>query len=106
MRNAITARDTRPGPEYVSKLIVVKNVSAPQLVPILRPLVRSYPESPTLLIVDRFENVRRLEGLIQAIDSGGSAHARPTRRRSKPTAADSPGRLSSARTPSARPGAG
>ena len=65
----ITTRDTRPGPEYVSELIVVKNVSAPQLVPILRPLVRSsghlvaYPESQTLLIVDRFENVRRLEGL-------------------------------------------
>lgn len=79
----ITTRDTRPGPEYVSELIVVKNVSAPQLVPILRPLVRSsghlvaYPESQTLLIVDRFENVRRLEGLIHALDGAGAGHARP-----------------------------
>lgn len=80
----ITSHDSRPGPEYVSELIVVKNVSAPQVVPILRPLVRAsghlvaYPESQTLLIVDRFENVRRLEGLIHALDNAGSAHARST----------------------------
>ncbi len=80
----ITAHDTRPGPEYVSELIMVKNASAAQLVPILRPLVRSsghlvaYPQSQALLIVDRFENVRRLEGLIHALDGAVSARTRPT----------------------------
>lgn len=80
----ITAHDTRPGPEYVTELIAVKNVSAAQMVPILRPLVRgsghlvAYPESQNLLIVDRCENVRRIEGLIHALDGAGSGHARPT----------------------------
>lgn len=86
----VSAHDTRPGPQYVSELVVVKNVSAPQLVPMLRPPVRSsgqlvaYPESQTLLIVDRFENVRRLEGLIRAIDSAGSAHARAPDKAAEP----------------------
>lgn len=71
----ITARDTRPASEWVSEIIAVKNISAAQLVPILRPLV---PQSGTLVasltnnsvvIVDRFANLRRLEGLIRTLDS-------------------------------------
>ena len=78
----ISARDTRPGAEFVAELIQVKNITAPQLVPILRPLVHSsghlvaYPETQSLMIVDRFDNVRRIEGLIHALDSAGSGRAR------------------------------
>jgi general secretion pathway protein D len=53
----------------------VKNISAPQLVPILRPLVpqqgalSALPQSNSLVIVDRFANLRRIEGLIRTLDS-------------------------------------
>jgi len=71
----ITARDTRPASEYVSEIITVKNISAPQLVPILRPLVpqqgalSAVPQSNSLVIVDRYANLRRIEGLIRTLDS-------------------------------------
>jgi general secretion pathway protein D len=71
----ITAKDTRPASEYVTEIIAVKNVSAAQLVPILRPMlpqVASFvalPGTNALVIVDRFANLRRIEGLIRTLDS-------------------------------------
>jgi general secretion pathway protein D len=71
----ITAKDARPASEYVTQIITVKNISAAQLVPILRPLVPqsgslvAYPATNSLVIVDRFANVRRVEGLIRTLDS-------------------------------------
>jgi general secretion pathway protein D len=71
----ITAKDTRLGPEYVSEIVTVKNVSAAQLVPILRPMMNSnghlatFPGTNAVILVDRFENVRRLEGLIRTLDA-------------------------------------
>jgi general secretion pathway protein D len=71
----ITAKDTRPGPEYVSEIVTVKNVSAAQLIPILRPLINqnghmaAFPGANAVILVDRFENVRRLEGLIRTLDA-------------------------------------
>jgi general secretion pathway protein D len=71
----ITAKDTRPASEYVTEIVAVKNVSAPQLVPILRPLLPqvaslvALPETNSLVIVDRFASLRRIEGLIRTLDS-------------------------------------
>ena len=71
----ITPKDTRPASEYVSQIVTVRNVSAAQLVPILRPLLPqtatlvAFPQTNSLVIVDRFANLRRVEGLIKALDS-------------------------------------
>ena len=46
-----------------------------QLVPILRPLLpqaaglAAFPQTNSLVIVDRFANLRRIEGLIKALDN-------------------------------------
>lgn len=72
----ISGKDTRPDAEFVSKVITVKNVSAAQLVPILRPLLpqaahlAAFPCSNRLLIVDMFANVRRIEQIIESLDVG------------------------------------
>ena len=71
----ITAKDTRPASECVTAVIPLKYVSAPQLVPILRPMVPQYghlvalPSANTLLLVDRFANVRRIEGIVRSLDT-------------------------------------
>ena len=71
----ITSKDTRPASEYVSQIVTVRNVSAVQLVPILRPPLPqnaglvAFPQTNSLVIVDRFANLRRIEGLIKALDS-------------------------------------
>jgi general secretion pathway protein D len=71
----ITAKDTFPGSEFVTEIITMKNVSAAQLIPILRPMVSqyghmaAYPATNTLMLSDHFDNVRRLEGIIRTIDS-------------------------------------
>ncbi len=60
--------------EFVTQVIAVKNVSAAQLVPILRPLVAqqshlaAYPASNTLIISDHANNVARLVRIIRRID--------------------------------------
>ncbi len=71
----ITTKDTRPASEFVTQIIPVKYASAAQLVPILRPLVPQYAHlvavfpGNTLLISDRFANVRRMEALVRALDT-------------------------------------
>jgi general secretion pathway protein D len=71
----ITPKDTRPASEYVTQIVTVRNVQAAQLVPILRPLLpqaaalAAFPATNSLIIVDRFANLRRVEGLIRALDS-------------------------------------
>ena len=63
--------------EVVTHVYPIENVSASQLVPILRPLVPqwghlvAYPPSNMLIISDRASNVVRLEKLIQQIDRTG-----------------------------------
>jgi general secretion pathway protein D len=63
--------------EIVTQVIQLKNVSAAQLVPILRPLIpqyghlAAYPSSNVLIISDRANNVSRLLRIIQRIDQGG-----------------------------------
>jgi general secretion pathway protein D len=63
--------------EIVTQVITVKNVSAAQLVPILRPLIpqyghlAAYPTSNMLIISDRASNVNRMARIIERIDQTG-----------------------------------
>lgn len=63
--------------EIVTQVISVRNVSAAQLVPVLRPLIPqyghlvAYPPSNMLIISDRASNVSRMMRIIQRIDQGG-----------------------------------
>jgi general secretion pathway protein D len=63
--------------EIVTQVVSVKNVSAAQLVPILRPLIpqyghlAAYPSSNMLIISDRAANVSRMMRIIQRIDQTG-----------------------------------
>lgn len=65
--------------EIVTQVIAVKNVSAAQLVPILRPLIpqyghlAAYPASNMLIISDRASNVNRMQRIIERIDQTGDA---------------------------------
>lgn len=67
----------RPDDDVVTHVYQIENVSAAQLVPILRQLVpqwghlAAYGPSNMLIISDRASNVRRLEKLIQTIDRTG-----------------------------------
>jgi general secretion pathway protein D len=71
-----TGKDSFPEAQFVTMVIPVKNVSAPSLVPIIRPLLPTYahlaamPCANFLIMVDDFANVKRLEKLIAALDVG------------------------------------
>ena len=70
------ASDDRPGKgdEVVTRVIHVKNISATQLVPVLRPLspqqghMVAYPGTNALIISDRASNIERLVKIIERID--------------------------------------
>ena len=68
----------RDSDEFVTQVIQVRNVSAAQLVPILRPLVPqyghlvAYPASNMLIISDRAANVSRMMRIIQRIDQAAT----------------------------------
>jgi len=70
-----TARHPGKGDEMVTRVVQVSNVSAAQLVPILRPLIpqqghlAAYPASNVLIISDRADNVDRMVKIIHTIDS-------------------------------------
>jgi general secretion pathway protein D len=65
--------------ELVNRIIPVKTMPAAQLVPILRPLIPQFGHLAavtcrnTLLIVDTYANVKRIESLVQALDTGSTA---------------------------------
>ncbi len=72
----ISANDNRPDAEYVSRVVPVRNIPAASLVPILRPLLPQQAHlaaaicSNTLIVVDTFANVKRIEALVQSVDMG------------------------------------
>jgi len=72
----VSGRESLPDSTVVTKIFAVKSVSSAQLVPILRPMIPqyghlvAYPCRNTLVLVDTFANVKRIEKLIQAIDVG------------------------------------
>lgn len=63
--------------EIVTQVVQVRNVSAAQLVPILRPLIpqyghlAAYPGANMLIISDRAANVNRMMRIISRIDQSG-----------------------------------
>jgi len=63
------------GGEWVTRIVQLKNVPPAQVVPIMRPLLpqaghlAAHPSSNTIVMVDRYANVRRVIGLINKIDS-------------------------------------
>jgi general secretion pathway protein D len=63
--------------EIVTQIITMKNISAAQLVPLLRPLIpqqghlAAYPSANMLIISDRASNVSRIMKIIQRMDEGG-----------------------------------
>jgi len=66
-----------PADELVTRVVEVKHVSSPQLVPILRPLVpqyghlAAYAPANILIISDRAANVERIVSMIRRIDKAG-----------------------------------
>ena len=66
--------ETLKGDALVTQVVKIKNISAPQLIPILRPLVNqqghlvAYPSNNTLIVSDRANTVNRLLEIIQRID--------------------------------------
>jgi len=75
--NDLPSRVSATSDEIVTQIIAVRNVSAAQLVPILRPLIpqyghlAAYPASNMLIISDRASNVNRMVRIIQRIDQTG-----------------------------------
>lgn len=61
--------------EWVTCVMPIKNISAPQLVPILRPIMpqaahlAAFPDRNALIIVDRSANVRRLVEVIRILEN-------------------------------------
>jgi len=70
----VRGRDGVTGDQVITRIIRVKNVTAAQLVPILRPLIPSqghlaaYPSKNVLIITDRAENVTRMAKIVARID--------------------------------------
>jgi len=64
----------KDGDQLVTKVVLIKNVNATQLVPILRPLVAqqghlaAYAETNVLIISDRASNIYRISKIIAQID--------------------------------------
>jgi general secretion pathway protein D len=75
--NDLPSRMSSTSDEIVTQVIAVRNVSAAQLVPILRPLIpqqghlAAYGASNMLIISDRSANVSRMMRIIQRIDQTG-----------------------------------
>lgn len=67
--------DSIDGEEWVTRVIYLKNAPAATFVPIMRPLLpqaghlAAYPASNTILIVDRYANVKRVTEMILAMDA-------------------------------------
>src|SRR3984885_4050038 len=63
--------------EIVTQIITMKNISAAQLVPLLRPLIpqqghlAAYPSGNILIISDRASNVSRITKIIERMDESG-----------------------------------
>ena len=79
----VSGKESYPEGEYVNRIIMLKNVPAAHLVPILRPLLPqvahlvAMPCKNALLVTDVFASVKRIEQLARALDVG-DAYAPPS----------------------------
>jgi general secretion pathway protein D len=77
--NDLPDRVSSTSDEIVTQVVQVRNVSAGQLVPILRPMMpqsahlAAYPSANMLIISDRAANVSRIVRIVQRIDRTGDA---------------------------------
>ncbi|MFM7396827.1 MAG: type II secretion system secretin GspD [Gammaproteobacteria bacterium] len=77
--NDLPDRVSDTSDELVTQVVAVNNVSAAQLVAILRPLMpqnahlAAYPASNTLILADRASNVNRMVRIIRRIDQASDA---------------------------------
>jgi len=75
--NDLPDRVSPTSDEIVTQVIQIRNVSAGQLVPILRPMMpqaahlAAYPSANMLIISDRAANVNRIVRIVQRIDRSG-----------------------------------
>jgi len=75
--NDLPDRISATSDEIVTQVMQVRNVSAGQLVPILRPMMpqaahlAAYPSANMLIISDRAANVNRIMRIVQRIDRSG-----------------------------------
>jgi general secretion pathway protein D len=75
--NDLPDRVSSTSDEIVTQVLQVRNVSAGQLVPILRPMMpqaahlAAYPSANMLIISDRAANVNRIMRIVQRIDRSG-----------------------------------
>jgi general secretion pathway protein D len=69
---------TGQGEDFVTQAIVLENIGAAQLVPVLRPLLpqaahlAAHPPSNALIIADRPQNFRRILDLVRRMDQAGT----------------------------------
>jgi type II secretory pathway component GspD/PulD (secretin) len=74
----VVGTTTYPDAQYVAAVIPVHKIPAASLVPILRPLLPQQAHlaaatcSNALLMVDTFANIRRIESIVAALDTGDS----------------------------------
>lgn len=74
---ASTTKNIPRGAEQITRIVKVKNISASQLVPVLRPLMpreaylQAYMDTNTLVISDSEKNIQRLLGVIKTMDKPG-----------------------------------
>jgi general secretion pathway protein D len=71
---ASTTKNVPGGAEQVTRVVKMKNISATQLVPVLRPLMpreaylQAYVDTNVLVISDSEKNIQRLLGMIDSLD--------------------------------------
>jgi type II secretory pathway component GspD/PulD (secretin) len=76
----VSGNEKRADGEYVTRLIKVKSMPATHLVPLLRPIIPqnghlvAVPCTNVLMVVDTFANSRRLESVVQSLDTGGEPY--------------------------------
>jgi type II secretory pathway component GspD/PulD (secretin) len=72
----LKGKETYPDSQYVTAVIPIANLPAATLVPSLRPLIPSHGHlsavvcDNTLILIDTYANVRRLQELIKLVDVG------------------------------------
>jgi type II secretory pathway component GspD/PulD (secretin) len=63
-----------PPDEFVTRVLATVNVGAPQLIPILRPLMpqaahlAAHSDSNQIILMDRYANVQRITAIVRALD--------------------------------------